>query len=161
MNARKLAELMDTQAAALVLYARQWCACPEDVVQEGFSKLVLQKVFPTDPVAWMYRVVRNRAMDVGKAERRRSLRESHVARPVRWFAEEAIDDLDAGAAVAALETLPLEQREVVVARLWGGMTLDQIAQVSGCSVSSAHRRYEAALASLRERLGVPCPNKIP
>ena len=84
-------------------------------------------------------------------------REAATARPERWFAEREIDGLDAEAAVAALEALPPEQREVIVGRLWGGMTLEQIAGVAGCSVSSAHRRFEAGILTLRERLGVTCP----
>jgi RNA polymerase sigma-70 factor (ECF subfamily) len=59
--------------------------------------------------------------------------------------------------VAALERLPAELREVIVARLWGGLTFDQIAAVFGCSASSAFRRFEAGIAALREVLGVPCP----
>lgn len=46
---------------------------------------------------------------------------------------------------------------MIVARLWGGRTLDQIAAAAGYSVSTAFRRYEAGLAALRERLGAPCP----
>ena len=34
-----MAELVDRYAAALVLYARQWCDCPEDVVQNALLKL--------------------------------------------------------------------------------------------------------------------------
>lgn len=157
MTARPLADLIDGHTATLVLFARQWCAAPEDVVQEAFCKLAGQGTWPDDAVAWLYAVVRNRAIDAGKADRRRTRREAVAARPVRWFAESAIDGLDASVAVAALEHLPGDQREVIVARLWGGMTLDQIATVAGCSVSSAHRRYEAGIAALRERLGVPCP----
>ncbi|OWK46553.1 RNA polymerase sigma factor [Fimbriiglobus ruber] len=157
MTARQLADLIDTYAPALVLFARQWCAAPEDVVQDAFCKLASQAAVPDDPVAWLYRVTRNAAIDTGKAERRRSRREAVVARSVRWFDESAIDGLDAGAAVAALEDLPADEREVIVARLWGGMTLAQIAVVTVCSVSTAHRRYEAGLAALRERLGVICP----
>jgi RNA polymerase sigma-70 factor (ECF subfamily) len=52
-----------------------------------------------------------------------------------------------------LERLPEEEREVIVARLWGGMTLEQIAAAFDCSVSSAHRRYEAGIAELRQILG--------
>ncbi len=55
------------------------------------------------------------------------------------------------------DNLPAEQREVIVARLWGGLTLDEIAVMVGCSVSSAHRRFEAGIAVLRERLGESCP----
>jgi RNA polymerase sigma-70 factor (ECF subfamily) len=108
-------------------------------------------------VAWLYRVVRNRAIDAGRSERRRQRREAAASRPEHWFAEPSIDGLDADAAVAALESLPPEQREVIVARLWGGMTLEQVAAVAGCSVSSAHRRYEAGIAALRKQLGAPCP----
>lgn len=159
MTGRQIGDLIDAHAAALVLYARQWCAAPEDVVQGAFAKLAAARPTPDDPAGWLYRVVRNAAIDLGKADRRRLRREQAVARPVRWFAEPEIDGLDAAAAVAALDALPADQREVIVARLWGGMTLEQIAAVSGCSPSSAHRRFEAGIATLRERLGVTCPRK--
>ena len=157
MTSRQLADLIDTQAASLVLFARQWCAAPEDVVQEAFCKFVVQKVPPADQVAWLYRVVRNAAIDAGKADRRRQRRELAAAKPVQWFEEVAVDGLDVTTAVAALEELPPEQREVIVARLWGGMTLEEVATVVGCSVSTAHRRFCAGIATLRERLGVLCP----
>jgi RNA polymerase sigma factor (sigma-70 family) len=157
MTARRLAGLIDSHGAALVLFARQWCQAPEDVVQDALCKLAEQSRWPEDPVAWLYRVVRNRAIDAGRSERRRQRREAAASRPERWFAEASIDGLDAEAAVAALESLPPEQREVIVARLWGGMTLEQVAAVAGCSVSSAHRRFEAGIAALRQKLGTECP----
>ncbi len=157
MTARQLAELIDGHAPALVLFARQWCAAPEDVVQESFCKLAARSAVPDEPLTWLYRVVRNGAIDAGKAERRRQRREAAVARPAPWFEEVAIDGLDAAAAVPALESLADDQREVIVARLWGDMTLEQIAAILECSVSSVHRRFEAGIAVLRERLGVPCP----
>lgn len=156
MTVRPLAELIDRHAAALVLYARQWCAAPEDAVQEAFCRYVVQSPPPEDPAAWLFRVVRNLALDVGKAERRRRHREERVAK-VEWFAEAEVDGLDAESAIAALESLAPENREVIVARLWGGLKFEQIALASGCSISSAHRRYEAGIAALRERLGVACP----
>ena len=33
-----LTRLFNEHGAALVLYARQWCAAPEDIVQEGFLR---------------------------------------------------------------------------------------------------------------------------
>lgn len=155
MNPRWLANLIDQHASALVLYARQWCAVPEDVVQDAFLKLVQARRLPDDPVAWLFRVVRHAALDDAKMERRRKTREQQA--PTRWFAEPELDGLDAPSAIAALEVLAAEQREVIVARLWGGLTLEQIAVVAECSVSSVHRRYEAGIAHLRKVLGVPCP----
>ena len=46
----------------------------------------------------------------------------------------------------------LELREVIVARLWGGLTFEEIAQLVGCSLPTAHRRYHVGLTELRERM---------
>jgi RNA polymerase sigma-70 factor (ECF subfamily) len=40
--------------------------------------------------------------------------------------------------------------------LWGGLTFEEVAEIAGCSSSTAHRRYRAGLAHLRETLGDPC-----
>ena len=159
MSPAEFARLIDAHAAPLVLYARQWCDEPEDVVQDAFLKLGRQHRSPQDAVAWLYRVVRNGALDAAKLARRRQQRESAAARPVRWFVEPEVDGLDAESAVAALERLVLEQREVIVARHWGGLSFEQIAEVVGCSASSAFRRYTAGVEELRKQLGVICPNR--
>jgi RNA polymerase sigma-70 factor (ECF subfamily) len=158
MGPQEFARLLDAHGPPLVLYARQWCDAPEDVVQEAFLKLVRLRRPPCEVVPWLYRVVRNGAIDAGKSARRRQRRESAVAAATRWFVEPEVDGLDAATAVAALGRLPLEQREVVVARHWGGLSFEQIATVAGCSASSAFRRYSAAIETLRKELGVSCPN---
>ena len=157
MSPAELARLMDAHAAPLMLYARQWCDEPEDVVQEAFVKLACQGRPPHDPVAWLYPVVRHGALDAAKRNRRRQRRESAAARPVRWFVEPGVDGLDAETAVAALQRLPPEQREVIVARHWGGLSFEQIGELLGASAATAHRRFAAGLILLRERLRVPCP----
>ncbi len=159
MSPTDLTALIDAHAGALVLYARQWCGAPEDVVQDAFLKLVRQRRPPRDSVAWLYRVVRNGALDAAKMARRRHRRESAAARSVRWFVESEVDGLDAETAVAALERLAPEQREVIVARHWGGLSFEQIAEVVGCSASTAFRRYTAGIDDLRQELGVICPNR--
>jgi RNA polymerase sigma factor (sigma-70 family) len=159
MSPTDFARLIDAHAAPLVLYARQWCETAEDVVQDAFLKLVRQRRHPVDVVAWLYRVVRNGAIDAGKMARRRQRRESAAARPVRWFVEPEVDGLDAETAVAALDRLAPELREVIVARHWGGLSFEQIAVVVGCSPSTAFRRYSAGVDHLRERLGVICQSR--
>ena len=132
-----LSDLIADHRAALVLFARQWCDCPEEVVQDAFCKLATASL-PDDPTAWLYRVVRNASLDAALSARRRVRREQVAARSVLWFAESKIDGLDAETAVAALESLAPEMRGVIVARLWGGLTLEQIAVTAGCSVSTAN-----------------------
>jgi RNA polymerase sigma-70 factor (ECF subfamily) len=157
MAPEQLGRLIDRHSAALVLYARQWCAVPEDVVQEAFVKLMTQRQPPRDVVAWLYRVVRNAAISAVRAQRRRQQHET-AAGSAAWFVEEPPDALEAEMAARALEALPIEQREAIVAHLWGGLTFEQIGHVAGCSSSTAHRWYLAGLTALRERLNVPCPN---
>ena len=125
MIASQLTEWIDAHAAALTLFARQHCGDPEAVVQNAFCKLVQFRTPPLDPVAWLYRVVRNGAIDAGKAERRRKRREMRQAKPECWFAETA--DAEADEAIHALQGLPAEQREVIVLRIWSGLKLEQIA----------------------------------
>ena len=156
-----LGRLVDRHAAALELYARQWCDTPDDVVQEAFLKLASQRSLPDKPAAWLFRVVRNGALNSALAARRRRRHETQAATgSTSWFQTDRSltkpGSLDPETASAELRSLPLEQREVIVAHLWGGLTFEQIALVVGCSASSAHRLYCAGLARIRERLGVSC-----
>ena len=154
-----LGRLIDEHAAALVLYARQWCHTPEDVVQEAFLKLVVQKNPPENAVAWLYRVVRNSALSAARSEKRRRFHETVAARKRPTIFACADSSLDVEATTAALSSLPHEQREVIVAHLWGGLTFEQIAELTGASSSTTHHWYRAGLSELRERLGVTCPGK--
>jgi RNA polymerase sigma factor (sigma-70 family) len=157
MRPHDFACLLDGHGPALVLYARQWCDAPEDVVQDAFLKLATLRTPPRDVVPWLYRVVRNGALDAGKTARRRQRREARVARPEHWFVDTGENDLDATAAAAALQRLPDEQREVIVARLWGGLIFEEIAALVGSSASTAFRRYTAGIDALRKELEEPCP----
>jgi RNA polymerase sigma-70 factor (ECF subfamily) len=159
MDPERLGQLFDRHAAALVLYARQWCAAAEDVVQETFIKLARQPPpAQADLTPWLYRVIRNAAISAARREKRRRHHEAEAARRApAWFLSSVDNQLDAAEAAAVLQKLPAEQREVVIARLWGGLTFEQVATLTGLSVGSAHRHYHAGLAALRERLH-PCPN---
>lgn len=155
MGADDLARLVDQHAAALTLYARQWCSTPEDVVQAAFLKLVRQPQPPDALLPWLYRVVRNAAIDAGRAARRRQKYEHQAAAyaPVWFVPSEDPTGLDARAAAAALADLPIEVREIMVAHLWGGLTFEQIAATVGGSASTAYRRYALGLDLLRVKLG--------
>jgi len=149
-----LTRLLDEHGSALVLYARQWCDAPEDVVQEAVLQLVRQPAAPENLAGWMYQVVRNLALNASRASHRRARHEAEAAflrEP--WFTTSADDRLDAAAAAEALSALPIEERETIVARLWGGLSFEEIARLTGSSTSSVHRWYHQGLAALRERLG--------
>ncbi|AMV29787.1 ECF RNA polymerase sigma factor SigL [Gemmata sp. SH-PL17] len=159
MGPDQLAALVDRYAAALVLYARQWCACPEDVVQTAFLKLVRIGTPPDNLLPWLYRVVRNGAIDASRAARRRTRYESAAAdNAPKWFSPSYDPTgLDAQAASASLAHLPAETREIIVAHLWGGLTFEQIAEAVGSSAATCYRRYAAGLEVLRQKLGAERP----
>ena len=153
MSPETLAQLIDEHAAALELYAAQWADSPADVVQEAFLRLVRQAEPPGRPVAWLYRVVRNLSISAVRSSERRRRHESQARTGEAWFSATEGSRLDAQEATEALQSLPEEQREVIVARIWGRLSFEQIAELTETSSSTAHRRYEAGLAALRERLG--------
>jgi RNA polymerase sigma-70 factor (ECF subfamily) len=159
MDHEGLRLLLDRHADALELYARSWCDTPEDVVQEAFVALAGLRQTPDNPASWLFRAVRNGAINAGIAGKRRRRREARKAADARpWFEPDSeAPDLDPDAAQTALAGLPTDQRETIVAHLWGGLTFEQIAEIAGTSASSTHRNYHAGLKTLRARLGVPCP----
>jgi RNA polymerase sigma-70 factor (ECF subfamily) len=151
-----LGRLFDEHAAALVLFARPWCDAPEDIVQDAFVALARQAPAPERAVAWLYRVVRNGAIAAARRSRRRRRREERAADHEAaagdpWFAA-ADDRIDAAHASRLLAELDAETREAIVARLWGGLTFEEVARLQGCSLTTAHRRYQAGLARLQARL---------
>jgi RNA polymerase sigma-70 factor (ECF subfamily) len=157
IDARQLGELLDQHGGALALYAAGWTKDPDDCVQEALVELARQRIVPNNAVAWLYRVVRNRALNAGRGERRRRARE---ARAVRFrpavSTRETADRLDGHAACDALERLPALDRQLVVLRVWGGLKWDDIARVTGQPRSTVHRRYQQALLELRNQMESSC-----
>jgi len=146
-----LGQLYRQHAPALRLFARQWGGAAEDVVHNAFVRLAQQVPPPEQVVPWLYRVVRNEALAASRTATRRRQRELRAGSAEAWFST-ADDRLDADEAARLLTELPLDLREVIVARLWGGLTFEEIAALVGCSLPTAHRRYHTGLAQLRERL---------
>jgi RNA polymerase sigma-70 factor (ECF subfamily) len=48
---------------------------------------------------------------------------------------------------------------VLVARVWGQLSLEEVARLCGVSTATAFRRYEAALKTLRAKLETKCENR--
>jgi RNA polymerase sigma factor (sigma-70 family) len=145
-----LGQLYRQHAAALRLYARQWGGSADDVVQEAFVKLAQLATPPEQVVPWLYRVVRNEGLAMARSSARRRRRENQASSGEAWFSRRR------RRATRILAELPLEQREVIVARLWGGLTFEEVAALTTCSLATAHRRYQAGLAALQERLADRC-----
>lgn len=149
------------RSAALKLYARQWldAATAEDAIQDALTSLLCQRQPPLDPVAWMYRAVRNVAIDRARATSRRTRREKIIAEERReWFEEQPGALLDAATAEQALAALDPATREIVVLRIWGDLNFALISEIAGMSLSAVHKKYTAGLSQLRNKLEQSCKN---
>ena len=160
VDAALIAELFDRHAAALEFYAAQRTTAPQDCVQEAFVELARLSSPPVDPGAWLFRVVRNRALNAARAEHRRAVHEQTAALR-QAETRRSSDPGDAAAIADLLQLLTDEQREIVVLRVWGQLSWQEIAEVAGSSRSAAHRDYVRALATLRKHLEPSsCPTTI-
>ncbi len=145
----------------LLHYATRLLGDPEaasDVVQDTFMRLCGQdrhKV--SDHLAeWLFTVCRNRALDVLRKEHRMSqLKEDQVSRclnPAPGPAEVA-ERHDLGDRVLALmDSLPINQREVLRLKFQNGFSYQEISRISGHSVSNVGYLIHAGIKTLRGQL---------
>lgn len=142
---------------ALVLLARQYVgsrADAEDVVQEAFIRFWRARTTVEEPAAYVFACVKHAAFDWQRGERRRSERELAGARPeaAPLFVGPLQDAERRQAVELALRTLPEQQAEVLVMKIWGGLTFPQIGAALEISANTAASRYRYALDKLREQL---------
>jgi len=153
----------DAHAARLLLFARQWLsdrANAEDAVQAGFVKFWRHRPRPAAvDVPLLYAAVRSAALDLIKSGTRRQRREERVAgdRAAAWWdADTAVERERAAAVQAAVAALPIEQREVVTLRIWGGLTFAEIARTLDENLNTVASRFRTALAALARRMPEVC-----
>ncbi len=138
---------------SLLLFARQWDEnAAEDVVQNALVKLYeLKTERPENAVAWLFAVVRNESNDRFRKRKTRQKHDENYARSRQnWFEPDHASRLDAEAVAENLQKLPLETRQVIVAKIWGELTYEEIAEMIGSSKSAVHRKYVEGLTQLRK-----------
>ena len=157
IDALHLSKLIERHGASLQMWVRSCCDSAEDAVQEAFTRLAMQDPEPDNPAAWLYQVSRNVALKRRLSDRRRRDRELATAQTeVVAAPADSLELADLHAAVAALAD---ELREVLVARIWGQLTLEEIGQMCGVSTATAFRRYREALEALRTKIEPPCETR--
>ena len=159
---RKLLETLYRQHRqglyTLALSITRRAPAAEDAVQEAFTRLCRRTVPPEgDAVAYVFAAVRNAALDqVRRGPREQSAEESifdTLAAAAGGSPDEAAMAAERDRVLRrAIDGLPEEQREVVVMRLFGALTFEQVAQVFGEPLSTVASRYRRALEQLRKEV---------
>ncbi len=142
----------------------------EDIFQEVFYELVdaYRLMKPVEQVgAWLFRVARNRIIDLFRARRPAVLGNDTMlptedGEAPQW--EDLLPSPDAGPEAAyarsvlleeldaALEDLPEEQRDVFVAHEIEGRRFKELSEATGVSVNTLLSRKRYAVLQLRRRL---------
>jgi RNA polymerase sigma-70 factor (ECF subfamily) len=141
--------LYEKKAGGLLLYGRALGLShgeAEDVLQETFVALLQLDHEPEDTEHYSLRAFRNRALNFRRGTWRRLAREieSH-----RWFEREAHETEAERHAMKALTELPPEQREVIVLKIWNGLTFEAIGRLFDISPNTVAGRYRYGLNKLR------------
>jgi RNA polymerase sigma-70 factor, ECF subfamily len=156
LSADEVRQLYDKHGRALLAYACAFVmdvAGAEDILHHVFLRL-LQKppAVPDMPLAYLYRAVRNAALNV-RRDGQRAITHDFATSDLGVLFEHHGGNREAALALqGALFTLSEEQREVVVLRIWSGMTLEEVAALTGVPVNTAASRHRYALEKLREQL---------
>lgn len=147
----QLSKLVQKQWGPLVAWLGP-ASWTEDVVQEAFIRLAAVDPPPDRPIAWLFRVARNLSLNESKANVRRQRRHAKASidpPAANW------DSAETEEVVRFLNQLPSEQREVIVARLWGDLSFAEIAETLGRSPATVWRTFQTALDQLRTLYGLP------
>ncbi len=145
--------LIERHEGELLRYALRTAgdrALAEEAVQESFLAWVIEGRRGTvidDPVAWLYRVVRNRARDSQRREMRMRKREAAVA--TLEAANVEVDPLEreenCDAVSRLLDGLDGETREALQLSVVDGKSYRQIAEITGVSLGTVANRVHQGL----------------
>ena len=139
----------------------------EDIVQETFVRLHRQvagkgRQSVRNLATWLFRTAHNLTIDVLRRRSRRKRAAETTADPAVLAQERAGDELDAlsevlrrearEAALRELARLDDQHRQIVLLKIIQGMTLRQVAEVVGISVSMVNYRLNKGLTELARRL---------
>jgi len=148
--------LYDAKAAELILYGRALGlshAEAEDVLHETFAALMERDAPPARPEHYCVRAFRNRALNYRRSLWRRLTRELEAR---HWFEPSSINGAAEQAAVRCLTRLPVEQREVIVLKIWHRCTFEEIGELLSISPNTAAGRYRYGLQKIRSHLEESC-----
>jgi RNA polymerase sigma-70 factor (ECF subfamily) len=146
------AELYDACADRLCHYVALRLGSPQaaaDVVHDAFMRAVKSRRRfrgVENPVAYLFSIARNEAF---RASRRRPATERPLAPGEDFAGCDAATRDEAEVVAEALDRLPIEDREIVELKTFGGLTFREIAEVTGMPLATAATRYRRALDSLR------------
>lgn len=146
----RLRDLYTLHRRALFLYALSLTGereGAEDVVHEVVSRVLVRSELPTDPRPYLFRSIRNEAID----RMRRRQREPRPDPPAEIRFDEQL--VRRKVIHDGLAALPADQREAIVLKVYGGLTFRGFAGIFEESENTVASRYRRGLDRLRLLIG--------
>ncbi|HVU08678.1 MAG TPA: sigma-70 family RNA polymerase sigma factor [Verrucomicrobiae bacterium] len=147
-----LERFYEAKAPGLILYGRALGLShgeAEDVLQETFLAFAQRQQLPAQPENYCLRSFRNRALNYKRSLWRRLTRELESQ---RWFEKSPDENPTERAAMRCLAALPMEQREVIVLKIWSRLTFEEIGGLLEISPNTAAGRYRYGLQKMKLEL---------
>jgi RNA polymerase sigma-70 factor (ECF subfamily) len=123
----------------------------EDLTQEVFAAAVAAlgeaRVESPPPLRWLYTVAQRRLVDAARRPATTPVQDEEPAAHDAAYGPQV-----AQALARAVAALPESQRRVVVAKLWEGRAMSEIAERLGTTEAACKMRLARGLAQLRDRL---------
>ncbi|MFP6585063.1 MAG: sigma-70 family RNA polymerase sigma factor [Candidatus Hydrogenedentota bacterium] len=119
----------------------------EDVVHTVFAEVLSREVLPLELRPYLFRSIRNRAIDAMRKRSRETLSDS--------IFEYGSDDGLAETRILieeAMEALGDDEREAVVLKAYSELTLNEIAEARRVSINTAASWYRRGLEKMRKRI---------
>ncbi len=130
----------------------------EDVVQDVFQRLCDLTVDAEDLRSFVYKSVRNRALDLLRRENRKK-GDPGAERSASIYAidnprqeESTLSEERARKLENALNSLEDLEREVIVLRIYGGLTFEEVSKILEVPGGTVASRYRRGLAKMRRKL---------
>jgi RNA polymerase sigma-70 factor (ECF subfamily) len=153
----ELAAIYDRVAASLYRHALMILADPaaaEDVVHDVFTALAGPRVPDVTSLdAYLRQAVRHQCFTRLRRQRWRAPRGTDEPALLDAAPATAVSHDERIAIEQALRSLPPEQREVVHLKTFEGLTLQEIADMTGTSINTVASRYRYAIERLRGAFG--------
>ena len=148
-----LEQLYDQYAHALYRYALALVSSAddaEDAVQEVFVRIAretkrLKKV--ENLKAYLYTATKNAAYSILRSRKRRN----ETNEEIPDLADEKLP-IESIALQESFSLLPIEQREILVLKIYDELTFDEIARTIGVSINTAASRYRYGIDRLKRAL---------
>ena len=149
----RLREFYEAHRQGLFTYALALTGCQyaaEDAIQNAFCNLLRRGKAPEELRPYVFRCVRNAAVDLLRSTQREAATDSIFeilngqSAPIPLPVQHEIEHL--------MQQLSEEERETILLKVYSGMTFKEIATVRGVSINTAASWYRRGIQKLQDSI---------